>query len=105
VAPYADEYYIYDTEHRVVKSASTGGTTVSTYAYDDSTSGSGFNIWSTNSTWTTPSGMTETDYFNAYGETMLVVDYDGTHYWGTFTAYDDEGNPVLVASPSAVNLS
>jgi len=112
VAPYADNYFEYDSSHRVTKevasgegcSACSGGLGTFTYAYTASTNPGGMNSWAGKTVETLPDGNTNTVYTNAYAELMLVVYTDTTtnQQWPTYYRYDGNGRLVLTADPSAV---
>jgi YD repeat-containing protein len=112
-APYADDYFEYDTSQRVTRHtvAGDGGTVGSnglgsyTYAYTASSNAAGFNSWATKTTETLPDGNQNLVYTNAYGEIMLKVydDVQGSgNQWLYFTKYDGSGRALLLAQPSAV---
>jgi RHS repeat-associated protein len=112
VAPYADDYYQYDSSHRVTQavvqgagcSSCSGGQGTYAYAYTTSTNSPGFNSWATKVVETLPDGNTNTVYANAYGEEMLLAYTDTTtsQTWDTFYKYDSQGHVILTANPSAV---
>src|SRR5262249_40533653 len=112
-APYADDYFEYDTSQRVTKHTVAGaagtvggnGLGVYTYAYASSANGAGFNSWATKTTETLPDGNQNIVCTNAYGEIMLHVYYDvqgSGNKWEWFFKYDGSGRAVLIAQPSAV---
>jgi RHS repeat-associated protein len=112
VAPYADNYYEYDTSQRVTKeiaqgagcSSCSGGLGTFTYAYTASTNAAGYNSWAMKTVETLPDGNSNTVYTNAYGEVMLKVYHDvaSNLNWDWFNQYDSQGRQILAASPSAV---
>jgi len=114
VAPFADAYYQYDSEGRVSQqviqgtgcSTCSGGLGTFTFSYLSSGSSGGYNYWASKTTETLPDGTINYLYFNGYGQEMLSVldDVASGRMYGTFTEYDSNGRPILVASPSAVML-
>jgi len=115
VADYADQYLEYDLHHRVTElttkgtgcSGDCGGLGTYAYTYSESDNESGYNVWKYKTEEQLPGYATHeaalTVYANAYGQTMLSIFTDkDDNEWCTFTEYDDQGQPVLVASPSAV---
>jgi RHS repeat-associated protein len=112
VAPYADNYFQYDSHQRVTEeiaqgagcSACTGGLGTYTYSYTASTNTAGFNSWAMKTTETLPDSNQNVVYTNAYGEVMLKAYTDETtsQTWDTFYKYDSQGHLILQASPSAV---
>ena len=119
VAPYASNYFEYDSGQRVTKEVAQGqgcsscssGQGTYTYAYSASSNADGYNAWSTKTVETLPDGNTNTVYSNAYGQQMLKVFTDNTtgqatsgKSWAWFTSYDSSGRAVLTAQPSAVAL-
>ncbi len=112
VAPYADHYYQYNSNHQVTGDVvggaggnSSGGQGTDSLSYTDSGNATGYNYWNRKTTETLPDGTTQYHYFNAYGEELLSVTEDTSgNLWGTFTEYDDEGRVILSANPSAVNI-
>ena len=113
LAPFASAYYQYNSQEQVSQEVlagaggtSTGGLGAYTFSYANSDNGSGFNIWSTKTTETLPDGSVLTSYHNAWGQTMLQVMHDASTglSTGTFTEYDPQDRPILLAGPSAVEL-
>jgi hypothetical protein len=113
VAPYADNYFQYDSEQRVTEeivqgagsSTDSGGLGTYTYNYTASGNAPAVNSWSTKTVVTNPDGSTDTVYTDAYGEVLLDDHYDpssGVHN-DTFYQYNAAGQLTLMASPSAVS--
>lgn len=126
VAPYADDYYEYDSSHRVtlatVQGAGAGTSGQGTYKYSYTTNGTAsqdYNVWQTKTIETLPDSVNQapgsanqvTIYSNFAGEVMLRVvsdNYDPTNSalvgkrWITYDRYDGSGRLVLEAEPSAV---
>jgi hypothetical protein len=115
LAPYADDYYQYDSQQRVtlatVQGAGATGPGTYTYLYTNSTNTGGYNSWYTRTVETLPDGNTNTVYTNYAGEVMLT-DFDdvsdpanpalqGKH-WITLDRYDGQGRLIEEAEPSAV---
>ena len=115
VAPYADDYYRYDSQQRVTMETTQGagatGPGTYTYAYTTSTNASGFNSWLTKTVETLPDGNQNTVYTNYAGEVMLEDFKDitdpantllQTKHWITLDRYDGAGRLIEEAQPSAV---
>ena len=115
VAPYADDYYRYDSQQRVTLETTQGagatGPGTYTYTYTNSTNGSGFNSWQTKTVETLPDGNQNTVYTNYAGEVMLTDFSDITDpantalqgkHWITLDRYNSQGRLIEEAEPSAV---
>ena len=112
MAPYADNYFEYDTSHRVSKeiaqgegcSSCAGGLGTFTYSYTSSGNAAGYNSWAMKTVEGLPDGNTETVYTNAYGEVMLSVYTDATSGLtaGTPSTSTTAGPGHPPADPSAV---
>jgi hypothetical protein len=113
VAPYADDFFQFDSSQRVTEeivqglgcSSCSGGDGTFTFAYTTSTFGNGYNSWLTKTTETLPDGNQNIVYTNYAGEVMLSVYSDvaaSGSKWDTFYKYDGSGRPILQAMPSAV---
>jgi len=124
VAPYAAQYYEYDSDQRVTKTTVQGagcscagstGQGSYTYAYYTNPSpGSGTNAWVTRTTETRPDGNQDIVYTNSAGEVMVDAFSDVSDagnpalngkLWATDYRYDAAGRLVLAARPSAVTLT
>jgi YD repeat-containing protein len=113
LAPYADEYYEYNTDKELAReikqgagcSACSGGQGTYLYSYaSNPRMPDGPNAWLTMTAITQPDGTVITHFYNFDGQSMLDVTSDGVHNWGTFTKYDSSYRPIWVAQPSAVSL-
>ncbi|MFM7518996.1 MAG: hypothetical protein ACKO9B_00845, partial [Planctomycetota bacterium] len=118
IAPYASDYYEYDSQQRVVRhdrqgvgcSACTGG--IGTYAFSYATNPvaatDDFNAWRSRTTVTRPDGTQIVNYTNLFGQSMLDVtratDGGTQRQWGRFLRYDTAGRPMWRASPEALDL-
>src|SRR5262249_17082051 len=110
VAPYADDYFEYDSQHRVTKEIAQGegcsscSAGLGTYTFDYTTSSNpdGFSSWKVRTTETLPDGNQNIYYVNAYDQQMLKVYHDTTtgQNWAWFTQYDSQGRALLDANPS-----
>jgi hypothetical protein len=116
LAPYADDYYQYDSQQRVtlatVQGAGATGPGTYTYSYTTSSNANGYNAWQTKTVETLPDGNTNTVYTNDAGEVMLT-DFDDVsdptnpalqgQHWITLDRYDSQqGRLIEEAQPSAV---
>jgi RHS repeat-associated protein len=112
VAPYADNYFQYDSQQRVSEavvqgqgcSSCSGGLGTYTYSYTTSNNPDGYNSWAVKTVETLPDGNENIVYSNFAGEQMLSVFVDTTtnQQWETFYQYDSQGRVILMANPSAV---
>jgi hypothetical protein len=112
VAPYADDYFQYDSRHRVTAEVAQGegcsscsaGLGTFTFSYTTSSNADGFNSWKVKTTETLPDGNQNIYYVNAFDQQMLKVYHDVAtgQNWEWFTAYDGQGRAILDANPSAV---
>jgi RHS repeat-associated protein len=112
VSPYADNYFQYDTQHRVTEevaqgegcSACSGGLGTFTYSYVTSSNAPGPNSWAVKTTETLPDGNQNISYTNYAGQVMLSIYHDATSglNWDTFDRYNAQSQVVLRAEPSAV---
>jgi RHS repeat-associated protein len=114
VAPYAEDYFEYDSMRRVTKAvvqgtgcSSCGGTGQGTFTYSYTLSGfsAGYNSWNEKTVETLPDGNQNFVYTNYAGEVMLKVFHDQAsgNNWETFYKYDNAGRIILKANPSAVS--
>jgi RHS repeat-associated protein len=113
LAPYADNYFEYDSSHRVTLeevqgqgcSACSGGLGEYTFSYTASSNTAAYNSWAMKTVETLPDGNQNIVYTNAYGEIMLKAFKDTTSNLQevTFYEYDYKGRVVLMADPSAVS--
>jgi YD repeat-containing protein len=111
-APYAANYFEYDTFQRVTKavvqaagsSASSGGQGTYTFSYTGSPNANGYNLWLEKTVETLPDGNTNTVYTNYAGEIMLKIYHDATSGLNSdwFTEFDFSGRVILQAGPTTV---
>ncbi len=116
VQQYADMYFSYDNQARVVQeqvqgtSCSCGGGSseigIFNYTYTINTNSGysdGYNTWKYKTVETLPDNATaNTLYFNYQGQLMLKVFSSGGQNWATYNQYDSNGNLIMEAEPSAV---
>jgi RHS repeat-associated protein len=112
VAPYADNYFEYDTSQRVTKEVVQGagcsscgtGQGTFTYSYSMSSFSQDYNTWMFKTVETLPDGNQNFVYCNGYGEVMLQVYHDVglNQNWEMFYKYDGAGRIILTAYPSAL---
>jgi hypothetical protein len=113
VAPYADNYFQYDSQQRVTQetvqgvgdSQTGGGLGSYTFSYTASGNTPDFNNWSTKTVVGNPDGSTDTVYTNFVAEVLLDDHYSPTSGLHTVEAYqyNEIGQLVLAAAPSAVS--
>jgi hypothetical protein len=102
VAQFADYYFEYDSQRRVVKETVAAGSRTFTFAFTDSSFSDGMNRWKRKTVETKPDGTQTIVYTNYIGLTMLELEKSGTDQWYRFTTYDDVGRALLTAESSAV---
>jgi hypothetical protein len=112
VAPYADNYFQYNSAMQVSEavlqgegcSTCSGGLGTYTYTYTTSDNPDGYNSWATRTVETQPDGNVNIVYSNYAGEQMLFVQEDVStgQQWDTYYEYDASGQVILMANPSAV---
>jgi RHS repeat-associated protein len=117
VSMYADYFYVYDSNNRVVSETVKQGS--QNYAFSAVTSGNtqGYNSWATKTVETLPDGNQNIVYANYAGQTMLKVfqqpgsssssssgssSSPSVNQWCTYYKYDSNANLILQANPSAV---
>ena len=110
LAPFADSYFSYDSSGRVYQSTvagqggGTSGQGTFTYSYSTSGNSAAFNHWSNKAAETLPDSSTKTVYSNYAGEPMLEAYASSSKQWGTFDEFNSNGQDILQAMPSALNL-
>ncbi|MBN8625787.1 MAG: RHS repeat-associated core domain-containing protein, partial [Planctomycetes bacterium] len=110
VATYADNYFEYDGQSRVVKETTSGGRETVTLAFttnSDPSYADGPNNWKFKTVATRPDGSLSTVYANHLGMLMLQEESDAavTQRWIWYSQYNDDYRIVLSAAPSAIDLS
>jgi RHS repeat-associated protein len=103
VAPYADQYYAYDSSGRVVTSTIDGGELTYQFAYAQSTNAQGYNSWAYKTVETRPDGSQYLVYSNYAGQTMLTVLQSGALQWCNFYLYSSGALVLMHAMPSAIS--
>ena len=111
VAEFADWAYTYDSFGRIATqtvsgygSSATTGQGTFTFTYTTSSNVDGANSWRTKTVETDPDGNTITVYTNSFGQVMLSVYDAGTDQQeATYYQYNDAGECILMANPSAVS--
>jgi RHS repeat-associated protein len=114
--PFVDRYFDYDHAGNPTDmiaqgagcSACVGGQGTFTYSFDTNASANpaDLNSWALKATITRPDGTVDYQYYDSNGFLMLDAVDNGTgQLSGTFTEYDSAGHSILVAQPSAVDLS
>jgi RHS repeat-associated protein len=118
VAPFADNYFEYDADHRVTLETAQGtgcscsgsdglGTYHLSYATNpDTTAAQGVNNWTNKTTETLPDGSYNYVFMNAVGQTLLKIHTgsDGSGQQGWFYNYDNNSRLTLYATSSALIL-
>jgi YD repeat-containing protein len=113
VSPYADNFFQYDSSHRVTEEIAAGagssagsapGLGTFTYSYTASTNSPGLNSWAMKTTEALPDGNSNVVYTNEAAQVMLFDYHDAgaSSDWDKFYEYDSNANVILAASPSAV---
>jgi len=115
-APYADNYFEYDSLQRATKeiaqgagcSSCTGGQGTFTLSYNESWHAAGYNSWAMKTVETLPDGNENIVYTNHLGQVMLEVlrdnsDPENVKDWATYYQFDDDGRVIFRAEPSAVS--
>jgi hypothetical protein len=113
VAPFADNYFEYGSQHRVSKeivqgegcSSCSGGLGIFEFDYVPSSNTPGYNSWAMKTIETLPDFNENIVYTNYAGQMMLKVYHDTTtgQKWATHYAYDNNsGRLTKIANPSAV---
>jgi hypothetical protein len=118
VAPYADDYFQYDGQHRITEAvvqgagpSASGGLGTFNYSYTTSHNPDDPNSWAVKTVETLPDGNQNIVFSNASGQLMLKVfvdSYDAANpalagdQWITFNLYSDQGQIIETAQPSAV---
>lgn len=100
---YADFYFEYDNQRRVTKETIMSGSQTFQFAYEASGFSDDYNHWARKTTETLPDGNQNIVYLNYAGQTMLKVFQSGADQWIEFARYDDSGNVIMCAHPSAVS--
>jgi RHS repeat-associated protein len=118
LAPYADNYFEYDSYLKVTKeiaqgagcSACSGGQGTFTYSYTGNFNGgyvgsSDYNVWTRKTVETLPDGNQNIVYANFRGQVMLQIFKDTTtsQEWATFYRYDSAGRVLFRAETSAIS--
>jgi|688.fasta_scaffold28483_3 RHS repeat-associated protein len=123
IAPYAKEYFRYDTSRRIVRhdiqgagcTVCTGGIGTNTFNYETrDAGGADYNRWVFKVTQTLPDGNQKIIYENYRRQVILEVDrilVDAANpsnvgkMWGNYTRYDSStGKSIWKATPSALEL-
>ena len=118
LAAYADFYFEYDSNRRVVKEAVNGGQYVYTFEFftppqsnslssaqssaSSSAPSESNNTWAMKTVETRPDGATKTVYTNQIGQVLLTQLSSGADSWLDCQQFDENANLVLHAHPSAV---
>jgi RHS repeat-associated protein len=114
VAPYADNYFQYNSAQQVSQETvqgagdsqtSSGGLGTYGFIYNTSTNPQGADSWNTDTVVTNPDGSTDTVYTNAFAEVLFDDHYEpsggGSHTYEAYQ-YSPQGQLILDAAPSAV---
>ena len=106
VAPYADEYFEYDENERITVHVLAGGSSQYTLEYEDRSDCPGYvpgyNSWEVKTVETRPGGSQNIYYSNYVGQWIVKELRAGSDRWIEYKEYDEDGQVVLHAMPSAV---
>ncbi|MEI8379568.1 MAG: glycosyltransferase [Planctomycetota bacterium] len=119
VGLYADNYFEYDLNDRVVLERANAGSLTMTFSYarnprhpsppSGSTTTPGPNVWIYKTIMTNPDSSQVITYANYAGQTMLSVTVETAttsastvNQWCTYFRYNEQGQIVVTASPSAI---
>jgi RHS repeat-associated protein len=103
LAPYADVLYTYNAGGKVVSVQFPGrAAAATTSTMNTSTTLDGHNVWRFKTVETNSNNTTATIYTNYLGQVMLKATQQGASQWIDYYRYDDSGNLILHANPSAV---
>ena len=103
VALYADNYYEYDSERRVTREMTDGGSRTFTFDYFQSSFAEDYNSWKFKTIEGLPDGSQKIVYANYAGQTMLQVHESGADQWCEFWKYNEDAHVILHAHPSAIS--
>ncbi|MBN8624754.1 MAG: RHS repeat protein, partial [Planctomycetes bacterium] len=103
VAQYADYFYQYDDQQRVVAESVAAGTRRYQFGYTTSGNAEGYNSWQQKTVETLPDGNQNIVFTNHIGQVMLAELRSGSDSWIEYRQYDEIlATVVLRALPSAV---
>ncbi|MCZ2342191.1 MAG: hypothetical protein LC104_10410 [Bacteroidales bacterium] len=105
VAQYADFFYVYDEDQRVVQSTTQAGLLIHTFSYetrDNSSDTENLNHWVLKITTTAPDGSQTMAFNNFLGQTLLRDQVSGSDHWIDYYQFDENARETLHASPAAV---
>ncbi|MBN8625807.1 MAG: RHS repeat-associated core domain-containing protein [Planctomycetes bacterium] len=103
VAAFADYFYQYDAEQRVVAETVAAGTRGFQFGYTTSNNPDGYNSWRQKTVETLPDGNQNIVFTNHIGQVMLSELRSGSDSWVQYRRYDEIlATVVLRALPSAV---
>ncbi|HQU44211.1 MAG TPA: hypothetical protein PK867_15430, partial [Pirellulales bacterium] len=105
LAGYADLYLEYDSDRHITKEATDGGLYVSGLAFSKNTNPGyvdAYNNWKTRTVETRPDGSVNTVYANYVNDVLLKQLANGTNTWIQAVQFNDRGDPLRYAHPSAV---
>ena len=117
VAPYADNYFQYNSNHQVTLetfgsggSTATNGLGTQTFSYYQNPQfvvGDNYNTWFTRTTQTMQDGGQQIVYTNVNGNELMAIDVSSAGAITSLTAYtfDSDGRTLETINPSAINLS
>ena len=103
VALYADNYYEYDSERRVTREMTDGGSRTFTFDYFQSSFAEDYISWKFKTIEGLPDGSQKIVYANYAGQTMLQVHESGADQWCEFWKYNQDAHVILHAHPSAIS--
>ncbi|MEO8495591.1 MAG: RHS repeat-associated core domain-containing protein, partial [Planctomycetota bacterium] len=103
VALYADHYFEYDVNRRVVNESVDAASRTYTFSYTTSTHADGYNNWKRKTVETQPDGSQNIVYTNYLGQILIRDFAAGTNRWIEYHKYDAAAHEILRANPSAVS--
>ncbi len=105
VSEYADYYFEYDDQQRVVLETVDAGGESYSFSFTAGTTSTDYNVWANRTTETLPDGSQNIVYTNLIGQYLITASNDGTDdsdVWINAYQYDSSGRQTLHANPSAV---
>lgn len=102
VASYADHYFEYDADNKVIKETVSGGSQTATFSFTESAHADGYNNWKRKTVETRSDGSQYLVYTNYIGQILIKELKSGSNRWIEYHKYDSAGHEIQHARPSAV---